>query len=72
MRIADWKGIVSIIAGAGFLVGLLTYVGFYTSGLTTFQQIVIVLVALILAGAVVSIVSLVWGKGRWWRMMRFQ
>lgn len=71
MRIADWKGIVSIMAGAGFLTVLLTYVGFYTDGLSTFQKIVIALVALILAGAVVSIVSLVWGKSRWRRMMRF-
>lgn len=71
MRIADWKGIVSIVAGAGFLTMLLTYVGFYTDGLSTFQKIVIVLVALILAAAVVSIVSLVWGKSRWRRMMRF-
>lgn len=71
MRIADWKGIVSIMAGAGFLTVLLTYVGFYTDGLSTFQKIVIVLVALILAAAVVSIVSLVWGKSRWRRMMRF-
>ena len=71
MRIADWRGIVSIIAGAGFLTGLLTYVGFYTDGLEPFQKLVIVLVALILAGAVVSIISLVWGKSRWRRMMRF-
>ena len=71
MRIVDRKGIVSIIAGAGFLTGLLTYVGFYTDGLSTFQKIVIVLVALILTGAVVSIISLVWGKSRWRRMMRF-
>lgn len=72
MRIADWRGIVSITAGAGFLVGLLTYVGFYATDFSTFQKIVVVLVALILAGAVVSIVSLVWGKGRWRRMIRFQ
>jgi len=71
MRIADRKGIVSIVAGAGFLTGLLTYVGFYTDGLSTFQKIVIVLVALTLTGAVVSIISLVWGKSRWRRMMRF-
>jgi formate hydrogenlyase subunit 3/multisubunit Na+/H+ antiporter MnhD subunit len=70
VRIADWRGIASILAGAGFLVVLLLYVGFLTEGLQPFQQIVIVLVALILAGAALSIYSVVYGKRGWRRMMK--
>ena len=66
-----WRIVLTIITMAGFLIGSLIYVAFYTSGFSLFQKIVVVLVALILAGTIVSIAWVTWAGRRgmiksWW------
>lgn len=56
----------TIITLAGFLVGSLIYVGFYTAGYTLFQKIVVVLVALIIAIAAISVMWVSWAGRRGW------
>ncbi len=56
----------TILVFTAFLVGSLIYVGFYTSGYTLFQRIVVVLVALILATATVAIMWVSWAGRRGW------
>jgi hypothetical protein len=65
------SGMVSRIVGTiliftAFLVGSLIYVGFYTSGYSLFQRIVVVLVALILAIATIAIMWVSWAGRRGW------
>lgn len=56
--------IVTIITLAGFLVGSLIYVAFYTSGFTFFQKTVVVLVALIIAVTIVAVAWVTWAGRR--------
>jgi len=56
--------IVTIITIAGFLSGSLIYIGFYAGGYSTFQKIIVFLVALILAVTVVSIAWVTWAGRR--------
>jgi VIT1/CCC1 family predicted Fe2+/Mn2+ transporter len=55
-----WRTVVTVLVGCFALIGSLLYVGFYAIGLSLLQKIIIVLVALIAAGAVIT---LVWMTG---------
>jgi len=62
--------ILSILILAGFLVGSLTYVGFYTESFSTLQKIISILVAMIIAFTILAIVWVTWAvrrgmMGRW-------
>ena len=63
--------ILSILILAGFLVGSLIYVGFYTESFSTLQKIISILVAMIIAFAILAIVWVTWAGRRgmmgWWR-----
>jgi len=63
--------ILSILIFAGFLVGSLIYVGFYTESFSTLQKIISILVAMIIAFAILAIVWVTWAGRRgmmgWWR-----
>ncbi len=59
-----WRVVLTIITLAAFLAGSLIYVAFYTGGFSIFQKIVVVLVALILAGTIVSIAWVTWAGRR--------
>ena len=63
--------ILSILILAGFLVGSLIYVGFYTDGFSTLQKIISVLVAMIIALTILAVVWVTWAGRRgmmgWWR-----
>ncbi len=61
-----WRIVGTILVFTAFLVGSLVYVGFYTSGYSLFQKIVVVLVALILAIATVGIMWVSWAGRRGW------
>ena len=52
--------IVTILIVAAFISGSLLYVAFYSSGYSLFQKGVIVLVALIVAAALISILWVLW------------
>ncbi len=56
----------TIITLAGFLIGSLVYVGFYTAGYSLGQRIVVVLVALIIALAAISIMWVTFAGRRGW------
>jgi len=63
--------ILTIVTVAGFLIGSLIYIAFYTEGYNLFQQIAVFLVALILAITIVSILWVTWAGRRgmlrtWW------
>lgn len=64
-----WRIVFTILAGTAFLVGSLLYVAFPGRSFDTFQKIVIVLVALILAAAAIGIVWVTWAGRR--GMMRW-
>jgi len=59
-----WRIIGTIIVFAGFLVGSLVYVGFYSKG-GVFQDFIVVAVALIVALAAIAImwVTFAWRRG---------
>jgi len=63
--------ILSILILAGFLVGSLIYVGFYTDTFNTIQKIISILVAMIIAFTILAIVWITWAGRRgmmgWWR-----
>jgi len=63
--------ILSILILAGFLVGSLIYVGFYTDTFNTIQKIISILVAMIIASTILAIVWITWAGRRgmmgWWR-----
>ena len=59
-----WRVVLTIITLAAFLAGSLIYVAFYTGGFSLFQKIVVVLVALIIAGTIVSIAWVTWAGRR--------
>lgn len=63
--------ILSILIFAGFLVGSLIYVGFYTDTFNTVQKIISILVAMIIALTILAIVWITWAGRRgmmgWWR-----
>ena len=66
-----WRVIFSILIVTAFLVGSILYVAFYTRGYSLFQQLAVVLVALILAFAGLAILWVTWagrrGMMRWWK-----
>ena len=55
-----------MIVLAGSLVGSLGYVAFYAKGFSLFQQLVVVLIAFIVAIAILSIVWITWAGRRGW------
>jgi hypothetical protein len=62
--------IATILIIAVFLAGSLLYVAFYSTGYGIFQKIVIVLVALIVAVALISILWVAWAmsmKNQFWK-----
>jgi len=63
--------ILSILIFAGFLVGSLVYVGFYTEGFSTLQKVISILVAIIIAFTILAVVWVTWAGRRgmmgWWR-----
>jgi len=63
--------ILSIITLAGFFIGSLVYVGFYTAGYFWWQRAIVVLVALIIAISALAIMWVTWAGRRgmmgWWR-----
>lgn len=50
------RTVVTVLVGCAALIGSLLYVGFYAAGFSLFQKIIVVIIALIVAGAVISIV----------------
>lgn len=56
----------SIIILAGFLVGSLIYIAFYTSGFSLFQKVVVFIVAFIIAVAAIAIMWVTWAGRRGW------
>ena len=62
---------LSIITLAAFFVGSLIYIGFYAPNYNWVQDVVVLLVALILAVASLSLLWLTWvgrrGMRGWWR-----
>ena len=65
-RSVVWRIIGTIITLAAFLIGSLIYVGFYTVGYSLGQRIVVVLVALIIAIAAISIMWVSFAGRRGW------
>lgn len=61
-----WRTIVTVFVLAASLVGSLGYVAFYAKGFSLFQQLVVVLIAFIIAIAIVSIVWITWAGRRGW------
>lgn len=61
-----WRIVGTIVLATVFLVGSLIYVGFYTSGYSLGQRIIVVLVAFVLAIAAISIMWLTWANRRGW------
>ena len=59
-----WRIVATILVVVVFLIGSLLYVGFYASGFNLIQDIVIVLVALIVAWAVIAITWITWAHRR--------
>ena len=63
--------ILSILIFAGFLVGSLVYVGFYTESFSNLQKIISILVAMITAFTILAVVWVTWAGRRgmmgWWR-----
>lgn len=59
-----WRTVLTVLVLAGALVGSLWYVAFEAKGFTLFQQLVVVLIAFIVAIAVVSIVWITWAGRR--------
>ena len=52
--------ILTIVIVAAFLAGSLIYVAFYSAGYSALQKAVVVLVALIAAGSLISILWVLW------------
>ncbi|MDE1860961.1 MAG: hypothetical protein KGH72_04575 [Candidatus Micrarchaeota archaeon] len=55
-----WMSVVAILIPAVILIGALIYVAFYTSGYSLFQQIVIIIVALIVVAVAEAILWMAW------------
>ena len=72
-----WRSVLTLVIIAGTLIVALAYVAFYAVGFGLFQKIVVVLIALIVACAVVSIIWMLgwskymnkrmWAKFREWK-----
>ncbi len=59
--------VLSIILRSAYAIGVLVYVAFYTGQFTLFQKVVVLFVALIIFGAVESVVRVSrHGRGGWW------
>ncbi len=63
---ARWRGpvLVSILGPIAWLVFTLLYVGFWATGLTLFQDVVVILVSILILGGVMAGVWTVWGSRR--------
>ncbi len=61
-----WRIVLTALVLAGGLVGSLWYVAFEAKGFSLFQQLVVVLIAFIIAIAVVSIVWVTFAGRRGW------
>ncbi len=62
-----WGKALSIILRAAYAIGVLVYVAFYTEGFSLFQEVVVLLVAIIVYGAAESIIRITRGsRGHWW------
>jgi hypothetical protein len=59
-----WRIILTILIPALLLIGAFVYVAFYANGYDLFQKIVIVVVALIASGAIISILWVTWAGGK--------
>ena len=66
-----WRIVGTILAISGFLIGSLIYVGFYASGFDLTQKVIVLLVALILAFAAVSIMWVTFAGRRGWMRDRW-
>jgi len=67
MRPRFWLPVsVSIVVGIGWLVFILWHTAFWSGDFSLFQNIVIALVSILLAGAVIAIAWVAWGV-RFWR-----
>ena len=72
-----WRVILTLLIVGVALVGSLGYVAFYATGFSLFQSVVLVLIALIIAGLLVSIIWMVgwsrymnkktWAKFKEWK-----
>ncbi len=60
-----WRTVLTVLVLAGALVGSLWYVAFETK-FSLFQQLVVVLIAFIIAIAIISIVWITWAGKRGW------
>jgi len=60
----------TIIIGSAFLIGVLIYLGFYAPQYTIFQDVVVFLVALIIAAAAIAIMWVSWAGRRGWMRWR--
>lgn len=61
-----WRAAATIITLAAFLVGSLIYIGFYAPHYSFGQDVIVVLVALIVALTAVAIIWLSWVGRRGW------
>lgn len=63
---ASWRApiLISILGPIAWLVFTLLYVGFWASGLTLFQDVVVVLVSVLVLGGVMAGVWTLWGSRR--------
>ncbi len=58
-----WRSVLTLVIVAVTLIGSLAYVAFYATGLSLFQKVVIVLIALIVAGVIAGIIWMTgWSK----------
>ncbi|MDE1854934.1 MAG: hypothetical protein KGH57_01265 [Candidatus Micrarchaeota archaeon] len=69
-----WRGIATVVIIALFLIASLLFIGFYASGYSLFQKLVVLIVVLVSAGTLVSILWMVWMrqgmrqfKGQMWK-----
>jgi hypothetical protein len=56
-----WRVIFSIVVPIAWLSATLLYVGFWASGFTLFQSIVLVIVSALIMGGAMGVVWTIWG-----------
>jgi membrane protein YdbS with pleckstrin-like domain len=65
-----WLSVISVLIPAILIVGALVYVAFCANGYSLFQKIVVVVIALIVAGVAEALIWMVWAAGK--GLMNFQ
>lgn len=60
----EWMSILSVLIPAIVFVASLIYVAFYAIGYTLFQQIVIVVIALVVIGVAEALLWMIWAGGK--------